>query len=80
MHFIPPPPRPLTNVPPFLPYQLHHHHHQSLFIHEIVSFYIVFLGIVCKIILNYTKKLLDYKVKNTKTYIIMIRVTMSHSS
>ena len=22
-----------------------HHHHQSLFIHEIVSFYIVFLGI-----------------------------------
>ena len=36
----------------------------------------VFLGIVCKIILKYSKKLLDYKVKNTKTYII-IRVTMS---
>ena len=29
----------------------------------------VFLGIVCKIILKYSKKLLDYKVKNTKTYI-----------
>ena len=31
----------------------------------------VFLGIVCKIILKYSKKLLDllaYKVKNTKTY------------
>ena len=41
-------------------------------------FYMVFLGIVCKIILKYSKELLDYKVKNTKTYII-IRVTMSHS-
>ena len=41
-------------------------------------FYMVFLGIMCKIILKYSKKLLDYKVKNTKTYII-IRVTMSHS-
>ena len=39
----------------------------------------VFLGIVCKIILKYSKKLLDNKVKNTKTYIKMIRVTMSHS-
>ena len=38
----------------------------------------VFLGILCKIILKYAKKLLDYNVKNTKTYII-IRVTMSHS-
>ena len=34
-------------------------------------FYVVFLGIVCKIILKYSKKLLDYKVKNTKTYIII---------
>ena len=42
-------------------------------------FYMVFLGIMCKIILKYSKKLLDYKVKNTKTYIIMIIVTMSHS-
>ena len=32
-------------------------------------FYMVFLGIMCKIILKYSKKLLDYKVKNTKTYI-----------
>ena len=29
-------------------YSHHHHHHQSLFIHEIVSFYMVFLGIVFK--------------------------------
>ena len=29
----------------------------------------VFLGIMCKIILKYSKKLLDYKVTNTKTYI-----------
>ena len=33
-------------------------------------FYMVFLGIVCKIRLKYSKELLDYKVKNTKTYII----------
>ena len=26
-----------------------HHHYQSLFIHEIISFYIVFLGIVFKL-------------------------------
>ena len=31
-------------------------------------FYMVFLGIVCKIKLKYSKELLDYKVKNTKTY------------
>ena len=43
-----------------------------------IHLYMVFLGIVCKIILKYSKKLLDYKVKNKKTYII-IRVTMSHS-
>ena len=36
-----------------------------------------FLGIVCKIRLKYSKELLDDKVKNTKTYII-ITVTMSH--
>ena len=34
-------------------------------------FYMVFLGIVCKIRLKYSKELLDYKIKNTKTYIIM---------
>ena len=28
----------------------------------------VFLGIVCKIILKYSKELLDYKVKNRKMY------------
>ena len=33
-------------------------------------FYRVFLGIVCKIRLKYSKELLDYKVKNRKTYII----------
>ena len=31
----------------------------------------VFLGIECKIRLKYRKELLDYKVKNTKTYIII---------
>ena len=40
------------------------------------NLYMVFRGIVCKIRLKY-KKLFDYQVKNTKTYII-IRVTMSH--
>ena len=30
----------------------------------------VFLGIVFKIRLKYSKELFDYKVKNTKTYII----------
>ena len=39
----------------------------------------VFLGIVCKIILKYSKKLLDYKVKNTKTYII-IRLTIQYNT
>ena len=40
----------------------------------------VFVGILCKIMLKYSKKVLDYKVKKkTKTYII-IRVTMSHSA
>ena len=40
-------------------------------------FYMVFLGIVCKISLKYSKELLNCKVKNTKTYFI-IRVIMSH--
>ena len=40
-------------------------------------FYIVFLGIVFKIRVKYSKELLDDKVNKTKTYII-IRVTMSH--
>ena len=38
--------------------------------HEIVSFYMVFLGIVFKTRLKYSKELFDYNVKNTKTYII----------
>ena len=40
----------------------------------------VFLGIVYKIRLKYSKELLDSKVKNTKTYVInlIMRVTMSH--
>ena len=53
-----------------LSHNKHHHHHQSLFKHEIVSLYMVFLGIVFKIRLKYSKELFDYKVKNTKTYII----------
>ena len=42
----------------------HHHHYQSLFIHEIVSFYMVFLGIVFKTRLKYSKELFDYIVYN----------------
>ena len=38
--------------------------------HEIVSFYMVFLGIVFKTRLKYSKELFDYNVKNTKTIII----------
>ena len=38
----------------------------------------VFLGMVCKIRLKYSKELLDYKVKNKK--FIIIKVTMSHES
>ena len=55
----------------------HHHHHQSLFIHEIVSFYMVFLGIVFKTRLKYSKELFDYNVKMQKLT-LLIRVTMSH--
>ena len=47
-----------------------HHHHQSLFIHEIILFYMVFLGIVFKTRLKYSKELLTNNVKNTKTYIM----------
>ena len=36
-----------------LPYETDGNHHQSLFIHEIVSFYMVFLGIVFKTRLKY---------------------------
>ena len=44
----------------------HHHHHQSLFIHEIVSFYMVFLGIVFKTRLKYSKELLTLMLKIQK--------------
>ena len=54
------------------------HHHQSLFIHEIVSFYMVFLGIVFKTRLKYSKELFDYNVKIQKLTLLIIRVTMSH--
>ena len=30
----------------------------------------LFLGVVCKIRLKYSNELLDYKVKNTNTYVI----------
>ena len=43
-----------------------HHHHQSLFIHEIVSFYMVFLGIVFKTRLKYSKELLTIMLKIQK--------------
>ena len=44
----------------------HHHHQQSLFIHEIVSFYMVFLGIVFKTRLKYSKELLTIVLKIQK--------------
>ena len=44
----------------------HHHHRQSLFIHEIVSFYMVFLGIVFKTRLKYSKELLTIMLKIQK--------------
>ena len=42
------------------------HHHQSLFRHEIVSFYMVFLGIVFKTTLKYSKELLTIMLKIQK--------------
>ena len=39
-----------------------------IYIRNRIIFYMVFLGVVCKIRLKYSKELLDYKVKNTKTY------------
>ena len=38
----------------------------------------VFLGIVCKIRLKYSREPLDYKVKIQKLTLLIIRVTMSH--
>ena len=55
-----------------------HHHHQSLFIHEIVSFYMVFLGIVFKTRLKYSKELLTIMLKIQKLTLLIIRVTMGH--
>ena len=56
----------------------HHRHHQSLFIHEIVSFYMVFLGIVFKTRLKYSKELLTIMLKIQKLTLWIIRVTMGH--
>ena len=55
---------------------IYHHHHQSLFIHEIVSFYMVFLGIVFKTRLKYSKELLTIMLKIQKLTLWIIRVTM----
>ena len=55
-----------------------HHHRQSLFIHEIVSFYMVFLGIVFKTRLKYSKELLTIMLKIQKLTLLIIRVTMGH--
>ena len=41
-------------------------HHPSLFIHEIISFYMVFLEIVFKTRLNYSKELLTIMLKILK--------------
>ena len=53
-------------------------HHQCLFIHEIVSFYMVFLGIVFKTRLKYSKELLTIMLKIQKLTLLIIRVTMGH--
>ena len=37
---------------------------------ESYHFYMVFLGIVCKIRLKYSKELPDYNLQNANTYII----------
>ena len=52
----------------------HHHHHQSLFIHEIVSFYMVFLRIVFKTRLKYSKELLTIMLKIQNLTLWIIRV------
>ena len=56
----------------------HHHHRQSLFIHEIVSFYMVFLRIVFKTRLKCSKELLTTTLKIQKLTLWIIRVTMGH--
>ena len=80
--FLPPlpslPPSPCNTVGYHHQHHHHHHHHQSLFIHDIVSFYMVFLGIVFKNRLKYSKELFDYNVKIQKLTLLIIRVTMSH--
>ena len=68
---------PFKEFPPLSPRDKHHHH-QSLFIHEIVSFYMVFLGIVFKTRLKYSKELLTIMLKIQKLTLWIIRVTMGH--
>ena len=46
-------------------------HHQSLFIHEIVSFCMAFLGIVFNTRLKYSKELLTVKLKMQKLTSVM---------
>ena len=57
---------------------LNHHHHQSLFMHEIVLFYMVFLGIAFKNRLKYSKELLTIILKIQKLTLLIIRITMGH--
>ena len=52
--------------------------HQSLFIHEIVSFYMVFLGIVFKTRLKYSKELLTIMLKIQKLTLWITRVSVGH--
>ena len=60
-------------------FQEYNKYDKYLFIYYIYYLYPRLYTNHCKIILKHSKELLDYKVKNTKTYIIMIIVTMSHS-
>ena len=59
-------------------HRAHHHHHQSLFIHDIVSFYMVFLGIVFKTRLKYSKELLTIMLKIQKLTLLIITITVGH--
>ena len=64
--YLPPP-------PPQKKARHHHHHNQSLFIHEIESFYMVFIGIVFKTRLKHSKELLTTVLKIQKLTLWIIR-------
>ena len=61
----------LISQPSFILFgTFHHHHHQSLFIHEIISLYMVFLRIVFKSRLKYSRELLTIMLKIQSFYLV----------